>query len=257
MKKGAFPAVFPTGGVSNQTTCPHLDNHRQQLDNPRDFPTPLIDARPPIKNISRISTDPMATQIVLASSSTIRLQLLEAAGLPVQAAAARIDEDMIRDSLVQDMATPRDIADALAEMKAIRVAERYPEAVTIGCDQVLEFQGKVWAKPDTLQQAQDQLCLLRGKTHRLLSAVVVCHGEQSVWRHVGTARLTMRDFSDNYLAAYLARNWPDVGQSVGAYKLEQEGIRLFSDIEGDHFTILGLPLLPLLSYLTLRGFIDS
>lgn len=199
----------------------------------------------------------MATPIVLASSSTIRRQLLESASLSVQAVAARIDEDMIRESLLQNLATPRDIADTLAETKAARVASRHPGAVVIGCDQVLEFEGKLWAKPESRHQAQDQLALLRGKTHRLLSAVVVCHDGQSVWRHVGTARLTMRDFSDSYLAAYLDRNWPDVGDSVGAYKLEEEGIRLFSSIEGDHFTILGLPLLPLLSYLSLRGFIES
>lgn len=199
----------------------------------------------------------MATPLILASSSTIRRKLLESAGLSVQTAAARIDENMIRDSLLAEGATPRDVADTLAEMKAMRTAERYPEAVIIGCDQVLEFQGEVWSKPESPQQAQDQLGLLRGKTHRLLSAIVVCHQGQPVWRHVGIARLTMRDFSDSYLAAYLARNWPSVGQSVGAYKLEEEGIRLFSAIEGDHFTILGLPLLPLLSYLTLRGFIES
>lgn len=199
----------------------------------------------------------MATPLILASSSTIRRKLLESAGLSVQTAAARIDENMIRDSLLAEGATPRDVADTLAEMKAMRTAERYPEAVIIGCDQVLEFQGEVWSKPESPQQAQDQLDLLRGKTHRLLSAIVVCHHGQPVWRHVGIARLTMRDFSDSYLAAYLARNWPSVGQSVGAYKLEEEGIRLFSAIEGDHFTILGLPLLPLLSYLTLRGFIES
>lgn len=199
----------------------------------------------------------MATPLILASSSTIRRKLLESAGLSVQTAAARIDENMIRDSLLAEGATPRDVADTLAEMKAMRTAERYPEAVIIGCDQVLEFQGEVWSKPESPQHAQDQLGLLRGKTHRLLSAIVVCHQGQPVWRHVGIARLTMRDFSDSYLAAYLARNWPSVGQSVGAYKLEEEGIRLFSAIEGDHFTILGLPLLPLLSYLTLRGFIES
>ena len=199
----------------------------------------------------------MATPLILASGSPIRRKLLESAGLSVQTAAARIDENMIRDSLLAEGATPRDVADTLAEMKAMRTAERYPEAVIIGCDQVLEFQGEVWSKPESPQQAQDQLGLLRGKTHRLLSAIVVCHQGQPVWRHVGIARLTMRDFSDSYLAAYLARNWPSVGQSVGAYKLEGEGIRLFSAIEGDHFTILGLPLLPLLSYLTLRGFIES
>ena len=119
------------------------------------------------------------------------------------------------------------------------------------------FDGQVWSKPADLSQARQQLQTLRGQTHHLLSALVLYHDAKPVWRHIGSAKLTMASFSDTYLDAYLSRNWPTVATSVGAYQLEAEGIRLFTAIEGDYFTILGLPLLPLLSYLALRGFIPS
>ena len=199
----------------------------------------------------------MTRPLILASGSEIRLALLRAAGLDVTAQVARIDETMIRQSLEADAATPRDIADALAEMKAARVADRHPGALVLGCDQVLEFRHKVWGKPETVDDARAQLLALRGKTHKLLSALVLYDGGAPIWRHVGEARLTMREASDSFLDSYLQRNWPSIGQSVGGYKLEEEGIRLFSAIDGDHFTILGLPLLPLLSYLATRGFIAS
>ena len=199
----------------------------------------------------------MPPRLILASSSAVRLKLLRAAGLDADAEPARVDEELIRGGLEAEGAGPRDLADTLAEMKAAKIADRHPEAVVIGCDQVLEFTGKAWAKPETAQQAREQLLALRGKTHRLLSAVVVFEATRPVWRHVGVASLTMRMFSDSYLDGYLQRNWPRIGASVGGYMLEEEGARLFTSIEGDYFTILGLPLLPLLSYLGLRGFIES
>lgn len=199
----------------------------------------------------------MTRPIILASASEIRLQLLMAAGLEVTARPARIDEATLRQSLEAENATPRDIADALAEMKAARVADRQPDGLVLGCDQVLEFRHQVWGKPETVEQARNQLLELRGKTHKLLSALVLYDAGAPVWRHVGEARLTMRVFSDSYLEGYLSRNWPSVAQSVGGYKLEEEGIRLFSAIEGDHSTILGLPLTPLLTYLGTRGFIAT
>lgn len=199
----------------------------------------------------------MSRPLILASASAIRLQLLRAAGLAVTAQAARIDEDSIRESLEADGAKPRDIADALAQLKAAKLAARNPGALVLGCDQVLDFQGQVISKPKTPQQARDQLIALRGHTHTLLSAAVLYDGETPIWRHIGQAHLTMRAFSDAYLEDYLARNWPDISHSVGAYLLEAEGVRLFDQIEGDYFTILGLPLLPLLSYLAERGFIAS
>lgn len=196
-------------------------------------------------------------RLILASQSEIRARLLANAGVVVEALPARIDEDGIRAALEADGATPRDIADALAEMKARKLAEKHPDAVVIGCDQVLDFRKTVWGKPETPDAARAQLQALRGQTHRLLSAVVLYEGPEPVWRHVGEVRLTMRDFSDAFLDDYLARNWDSARHSVGAYKLEEEGVRLFSSVEGDYFTVLGLPLLPLLAYLGLRGWIPA
>ena len=195
--------------------------------------------------------------LLLASSSQIRLTLLRNARVPVTAHAARIDETTIRQSLQADHATPRDIADTLAELKARKIAQRNPTALVLGCDQILALGDQVFEKPETPEQARAQLTQLRGQTHHLHSALVLYHNAEPIWRHIGTAKLTMRDVSDAYLDGYLSRQWPTIASAVGAYQLESEGIRLFSAIEGDYFTILGLPLLPLLSYLSLRGFIAS
>jgi septum formation protein len=193
--------------------------------------------------------------IILASTSAIRLQVLRSAGLTVDPVAARVDEATIRDALVAEAAHPRDIADTLAEMKARKVAERRPGDLVLGCDQILALDGRIFAKPNSVVEAREQLVQLRGKTHRLLSAIVAYENAEPVWRHVAEARLTMHEFSDAYLDAYLARNWDSVRHSVGGYKIEEEGVRLFSAIAGDHFTILGLPLLPLLAWLGTRGII--
>lgn len=199
----------------------------------------------------------MSRRLILASTSPIRLSLLRNAGLTVAAQAARVDEDTVRQSLQAESAKPRDIADALAEMKAAKVSSRLPEALVLGCDQVLDFRGEVFAKPDSIDAARQQLLAMRGQTHSLLSAAVLFEQGKPVWRHVGQARLTMRSFTDSYLDAYLARNWPAISHSVGGYMLESEGVRLFDRIDGDYFTILGLPLLPLLSYLATRGHIPA
>ncbi|AGI70147.1 putative Maf-like protein [Octadecabacter antarcticus 307] len=195
----------------------------------------------------------MADQIILASSSNIRAQLLRNAGVTCEIVPARVDEDSVKRALEIEAAPPRDIADTLAEMKARKVAEKGMGSLVVGCDQVLSFKGSVLSKPKTPQAAHDQLTMLRGQTHQLLSAAVVYEGLEPVWRHVGVARLTMRDFSNDFLDDYISRNWDSIRQSVGGYKIEQEGIRLFRMIQGDTFTIQGLPLLELLSYLTLRG----
>ena len=193
--------------------------------------------------------------IILASASEIRLQMLRAADIAVEARPARIDEEAIRAAMEAEGATPRDLADTLAEMKARKIAEKNPGALVLGCDQVLEMKRRIFAKPESPEDARAQLLALRGQTHRLLSAAVLYENGQPVWRHVGEARLTMRDLSDAYLDDYIARNWHSIRHAVGCYKLEEEGVRLFSAIEGDHFTILGLPLLPLVSYLGTRGII--
>jgi len=195
----------------------------------------------------------MSSEIILASGSEIRRTLLKNAGVDVQIQAARIDEETIKAALVADGALPRDIADALAEGKARKVSLKNPQATVIGCDQVLAIGKNMLSKPKTPAQATEQLRWLRNDTHQLLSAAVVYEAGEPKWRHVGVARLTMRDFSDEYLSDYLNRNWESIQHSVGGYKLEEEGVRLFSRIHGDYFTILGIPLLELLSYLTIRG----
>ncbi|MBL4812632.1 MAG: septum formation protein Maf [Rhodobacteraceae bacterium] len=199
----------------------------------------------------------MAKEIILASGSAIRAELLTRAGLQFSTLPVKVDEQNIRRSLLHEQATPRDIADALAEMKAARAAAKAPNALVIGCDQILAIGKEILSKPTSPEQALAQLHQLNGKTHQLLSAVVVYDNGQPVWRHVGPVRLTMHTMSDDWLSQYVTRNWPGISASPGAYKLEEEGVRLFSAIQGDYFSVLGLPLLPLLSYLAQRGTLST
>ena len=198
----------------------------------------------------------MTASIILASGSTIRADLLRNAGVAFDVEPGRIDEDAITAGMLAEGASPRDIADALAEQKARKISNKRPEALVIGCDQVLDFRGELMAKPESPDMARDQIVRMRGQTHKLLSAVVIYLGGEPIWRHVGQVRLTMHNVTDGWLDDYITRNWPGIGESVGGYKLEEEGVRLFSRIEGDYFTVLGLPLLDLLSYLALRGTLD-
>jgi septum formation protein len=199
----------------------------------------------------------MQRAMILASSSQTRVALLKNAGLTITAIPARVDEDAIRDALMAENATPRDVADALAESKARKIADKNPTALVLGCDQILAEGRTIYSKPDTADTAREQLQQLRGKQHQLLSAAVLYDAGTPIWRHIGVARLTMRDLSDAYIDSYVDRNWSSIQDAVGGYKLEQEGARLFSQIDGDYFTILGLPLLPLLNFCTLRGFIEG
>lgn len=199
----------------------------------------------------------MPTPLILASSSKIRADLLNNANIRFETAAAKLDETMIMAALQADGASPRDIADTLAELKAQKISSRYPGSLVIGCDQVLAFGQKIFSKPDTPEAAIAQLSELKGQKHQLLSAAVIYLDGQPQWRHVGIVRLVMRDLSDAYISDYVARNWDSIQLAVGSYKLEEEGVRLFTRIEGDYFNVLGLPLLELLSYLALRGDIDT
>jgi len=191
----------------------------------------------------------MRPDIILASGSDIRRALLTNAGVPFRVEVARVDEDMIRASMSAEGATPREVVDALAEAKAMKAGNRNPEALTIGCDQVLEIDGEILTKPASLENAAQQLARLNGTKHRLMSAAVICTGGKPVWRHIGMVRLQMHQNSDAYLTDYLTRNWESIRHSVGCYKLEEEGIRLFDRVDGDYFSVLGLPMVELLGYL--------
>jgi len=195
----------------------------------------------------------MSQPIILASGSSIRAKLLQQAAVPHSVETARIDEEMIKSALIAEEAPPRDIADTLAEMKARKISDKHPDALVIGCDQVLDHRGKLLSKPDSQEDAIRQLSQLRGDRHMLLSAAVICEGGKPIWRHVGQVRLRMRDISDSYLNDYVTRNWESIRHAVGCYKLEEEGSRLFTSIEGDYFHVLGMPFLELLNYLALRG----
>jgi septum formation protein len=196
-------------------------------------------------------------RLILASTSPTRASMLSAAGVPFATDNPRLDETSVTASLVAEGASPRDIADTLAEMKAMRVSARHPDALVLGADQVLDLDGQPLGKPDTARMARDQLLSLRGKTHRLFSAAVICRDGRPEWRQITRADMTVRDFSDHWLDGYLSRNLPDILGSAGGYRIESEGVRLFTAIAGDHFTILGLPLIPLLGYLATRGVIEA
>jgi len=188
------------------------------------------------------------TTVTLASQSAARAQLLAAAGVPFTTMVAGVDEDALKAGLLAEGLSPRDIADALAEAKAVRVSARRTGLV-IGADQTLDLDGALYDKARTPAEARERLLVLRGKTHKLHSAVVVAQDGQPIWREVETASLRMRPFTDAFVEDYLRRQASVVLSSVGCYQLEGEGLQLFDRIEGDYFTILGLPMLGLLDLL--------
>jgi len=197
--------------------------------------------------------------LLLASASPYRRKMLEAAGVAFEVVVAGVDEDVLKQELAQRSRKPTatEVAQALARAKAEAVSAKHPNAIVIGADQVLALGDELLDKPGTSAAARTQLARLRGRTHRLVSAVTIAEGGKAVWSHVGEAVLTMRAFSDAFLDRYVAAAGPRIAGIVGAYEIEGRGIQLFERVEGDHFTIIGLPLVPLLAELRSRGVIET
>lgn len=195
--------------------------------------------------------------VILASTSRTRGAMLSAAGVPFTAVAPGVDEESIKASLRAEGASAAEAAEALAEVKAIRLSAKFPHALVIGADQMLVCDEHWYDKPSDRAAARRQLLELRGKTHQLVTAAVVMMGGKRIWHRVETARLTMRPFSEAFLEQYLDQAGEAVLSSVGAYQLEGLGAQLFARVEGDHFVILGLPLLLLLDFLRVHGVVAS
>ena len=190
--------------------------------------------------------------LTLASTSAIRRHLLTQAGISFEAIGAGVDEDAVKDAMRAEGASPRNQADKLAELKALKVSQRRPGFV-LGCDQILSFEGHSFDKAETLDEAFERLSQLRGKTHSLECAAVIAKDGQPVWRLVTSPELTMRAFSDDFLRSYLNSYGQEALSSVGCYQFEGPGAQLFERVEGDFFSILGLPLLEVLAFLRLHG----
>ncbi|APX69910.1 MULTISPECIES: Maf-like protein [unclassified Brucella] len=199
----------------------------------------------------------MMDKLVLASKSPFRSALLKNAGIEFSTASADIDERAVEAPLYESGATPEDVAQILAEAKAIDVSEKNPGAVVIGCDQTLSLGDEIFHKPHDMEAARRQLLKFSGKTHQLNSAVVLARDGKTLWRHVSIAHMTMRDLDAGFIGRYLGRVGDIALSSVGAYQVEGPGIQLFEKIDGDYFTIVGLPLLPLLAELRREKCIDG
>jgi septum formation protein len=197
------------------------------------------------------------TSLILASGSVVRARLLSAAGVPFDIVPARVDEDAVKEALLAQKTPLRGIADALAELKAVRVSASNPGMFVLGADQILVFQNELISKTVSVSDARVLLRRLRGRKHELISAAVLAKDGVPLWRHVESSVLTMRNFSDKFLEDYLLQEGEAVLSSVGCYHLEGAGAQLFANITGDYFSILGLPLVPLLAALRDQGVISS
>jgi septum formation protein len=193
------------------------------------------------------------TRIILASGSATRAAPLRNAGVAFEIVPPRVDEDSVKQSLLAQKANAGQIADALAELKACRVSGSHPDALVIGSDQVLAFEDTIVSKSESMAEARALLMRLRGKQHHLHSAAVLARGGRPIWRHVEAASLWMNSFSDVFLDDYLAAQGEELLSGVGCYRIEDRGVQLFSRVDGDYFSILGLPLVPLLSALRDQG----
>jgi septum formation protein len=195
--------------------------------------------------------------IILASASQSRRKLLQAAGITFRAMAAGVDEAAIKRDHGPSKARCGDLAAQLAIHKALAVAQRHPDALVIGADQILVFEGEAFDKPDSVETARRQLLKLRGGTHSLETAVACARGSDVLWSHVEAPHLTMRAFSSEFLEAYLAAEGQAATETVGGYKVEGRGVQLFEKMTGDYFAVLGLPLFPLLAFLRAQGVIAA
>ncbi len=198
---------------------------------------------------------PATPQLILASGSTARLAVLQAAGLRVLVQPASLDEDAVKRAAQDAGWSPDAAALRLAELKAATVSD--PDALVIGADQILTCDGHWFDKPADLDQAATHLRRLRGRDHLLHTAIVVLQRGRVAWRHLATPRLHMRALSDHFIDAYVAAEGPELLSSVGAYRLEGLGIQLFDTVEGEHAAILGLPILPLLGFLRQQGLLQE
>lgn len=194
-------------------------------------------------------------KLILASASSSRARLLRAAAIHFDVVPAQIDEDVLKANLLAHSRKPTEIALALAEEKAIRVSTLHGDAVVLGADQVLQFGDELISKCSDMASARKLLLRLRGKIHRLISALVLAQAGKVRWSHSEAATLTMRAFSEDFLDAYLAEEGGELLSGVGCYRLEARGAQLFDSVEGDYFCILGLPLVPLLAELRRMGVI--
>lgn len=191
--------------------------------------------------------------LILASQSASRRAMLDAAGVGYAAIPAHVDESAVKDALLAEGHGARQLADALAELKAVKISLAHPSALVVGSDSVVAVDGRLFEKPADRAEAARHLSLFSGRTMALVSAVVVAEGGRPVWRHVEEARLHVRPLSDAFIDAYLDAEWPAIAGCVGCFRMEGPGVQLFDRVRGDHFAILGMPLLPLLGYLRERG----
>jgi septum formation protein len=199
----------------------------------------------------------MTTRIILASASPFRLAMLRNAGIETEANPSRIDERAVEEAIGDAAISPENLAWILAEAKAEEVSERFPGALVIGSDQTLSLGDEVLHKASDMEEARRRLLKLSGKTHHLNSAVVLARDGKALWGHVSVARMTMRKLDPGFVGRYLSRVGDQVLRSVGVYQIEGEGIQLFDAIDGDHFTIVGMPLLELVAELRRLGAIDG
>jgi septum formation protein len=198
------------------------------------------------------------TQLILASTSAARREMLARAGVETDVMAPLVDEDAIKEIFLEQGFKARELADALAEAKAVKLSGKYPAALVIGADQTLELDdGTMLGKPADQAEAIEQIARMAGRMHKLYSAAVAAERGEAVWRFVATSRMIVRPLTDRFIADYVARNWDRIRHCVGCYQVEGAGAQLFSRIEGGHFDIMGLPLIPLLGFLRERGIIQA